>query len=83
MRSDNVLNSEVSELHAWITNFLQLLGVAFGRLFAIILRLGPRADHFTRSEDQRRRLRISDAHDRRCKSLWLILHVATFETYLP
>ena len=80
MGSDNVLHSEVSEMDARIIDFLELSRIVFGCRVTVLLRLGPSADHFTRSEDQCCRLRFSDTHDGCCESLRLVLYILALQT---
>ena len=69
-------------MHAWVVNFLQLLGVVPCCRVTVLLRLGSCADHFARAEDQCCRLRLSNAHDSCRESFRLVLHVSSFKTNL-
>ena len=67
-RTDHVLNLKVFELRGK-SELDDDLGVFSRRLARQRLRLRARAHHLARAENQRRRLRITNPHDRRRESL--------------
>lgn len=76
--ADDVLNLKVRELgiEAELLNDARIF--AAGQL-AIILRLGTRHDHLAGSEDERRGLGFSNAHDDGCETLRIVLCVSSVQ----
>lgn len=75
MRTNNVLNRKVRQVDGGVSNFLELLCVVLGGGLRFLLGFGSSADHFARLENEGSRFWLSDSHDCRSKTFWLVLDI--------
>jgi hypothetical protein len=75
MRANNVLDGEIRQVDVGVSNFLELLCVVLGGGLRFLLGFGSSADHFARLENEGSRFWLSDSHDCRGKTFWLVLDI--------
>lgn len=78
-RTDNVLNLEVRELGVE-TELLDDARILARRQLGVVFRLGTSDDHLAGGEDQSSGLWVSDTHDNRSETLWVVLSVTRMQS---
>lgn len=75
-RSNQSNQSQQQKLTYIKSEFLNDASIFASSQSRLFFRLGPRADHLARAEDQRRRTRLSNAHDDGGKSFGIVFGIA-------